>query len=105
VTLNRELSFLRFLLELRSGRRAPGIGTAFTSKRKNASLVKSEKNRKRERIASIGEYQDLLRNMKRSAQRVLISLFETAMRLNEVIDLTWSFVDEKAGFIRLRPVM
>ena len=34
-------------------------------------------------------------------QRVLIALFETALRSGEAIKLTWAMVDEKAGFIRL----
>src|SRR5262252_39373 len=43
----------------------------------------------------------LLDNTSRPVQRVLIALYETAMRSSEVIGLTWPMVDEKAGFIRL----
>ena len=39
--------------------------------------------------------------MPRSAVRVLTALNLTAMRVNEVTNLPWSFVDEKAGLIRL----
>lgn len=72
----------------------------FKSKRRN-SLIKSEKEPKRDRTASGDEYRALLGNMKRPAPRVLIALYETAMRLNEVIRLPLTYSDEKAGFIRL----
>ena len=101
VTVNRELSFLRFLLNSAVDEEILEESPRFTSKRKNAGLIKSEKNRKRDRVASINEYEELLSNMKRPAQRVVVALFETAMRLNEAINLTWPLVDEKAGFIRL----
>ena len=39
--------------------------------------------------------------MPRPSVRVLTGLNLTAMRVNEVINLPWSFVDEKVGFIRL----
>ena len=101
VTVNRELSFLRFLLNSALDEEILEESSRFTSKRKSASLIKSEKNRRRDRVASRTEYEELLSNMKRPAQRVVIALFETAMRLNEVMNLTWPLVDEKAGFIRL----
>jgi integrase len=39
--------------------------------------------------------------MARPAQRVLLGLYESAMRVNELLDLTWDKVDEKTGMIRL----
>ena len=50
---------------------------------------------------SADEYKGLLEKMQRPAQRVLICLYEAAMRSNEAIKLPWTYVDEKAGFIRL----
>jgi integrase len=64
--------------------------------------IKLDKSRKRDRIASEEEYAALLANMKRYHQRPLIGLYETSMRLNELLKLTWLKVDEKAGFIRLK---
>jgi len=96
VTVNRELAFLRFTLNMAEDDEIIEVAPKFKSKEKN-SLIKSEKERKRDRIASEDEYRALLGNMKRPAQRVLIALYETAMRLNEVIKLPLTYV----GFIRL----
>jgi integrase len=92
-TVNRELAFLRYLLNM-----AEDDGIIEAAPRVN---LKTEKDRKRDRVASGDEYKALLENMPRPAQRVLIALYETAMRANEVIRLPWSIVDEKGGFIRL----
>ena len=71
-------------------------------------MIKSEKDRKRDRVASDEEYQPVLDKMRSPAQRVLIAQYESAMRPGEVIKLPWEFVDLKAddgervrGFIRL----
>jgi len=92
-TINRELAFLRFLLNL-----ALDDGLLETVPRMK---LQSEKSRKRKRIASEEEYQALLGSMSRPAQRVLIGLYESAMRVNELLNLPWGMVDEKAGMIRL----
>lgn len=89
-----ELAFLRFLLNLAEDdgiiERAPKI------------KLPTEKDRKRDRIASEEEYETLLGSMRRPVQRALIGLYETAMRVNELLRLTWEHVDERAGFIRLK---
>jgi len=100
VTVNRELAFLRFMLNMAEDDEIIEVAPKFKSKGKN-SLIKSDKDRKRDRIASEDEYRTLLGNMRRPSQRVLIGLYETAMRATEVLKLPWAFVDEKAGFIRL----
>ena len=99
-TVNRELAFLRFMLNMAEDDEIIEVAPKFKSKGKN-SLIKSEKDRKRDRVATEDEYRALLGNMRRPSQRVLIGLYETAMRANEVLKLPWTFVDEKAGFIRL----
>jgi len=93
-TVNRELAFLRSLLNL-----AYDDGII-----ENAARMKleSEKGRKRDRIASGDEYQALLKDVDRPVQRVLIGLYETSARINELLRLTWDRVDRKAGFIRFR---
>jgi integrase len=40
--------------------------------------------------------------MPRHYQRPMMGLYETAMRVNELLGLTWDRVSEKDGFIRLR---
>src|SRR5215510_9544628 len=62
----------------------------------------SEKSLKRDRTATDEEYAAILANMERHYQRPLIGLYETAMRVNELLELTWDRVSEKDGFIRLR---
>lgn len=92
-TVNRELAFLRYLLNLAADdgiiEKVPRI------------KLKSEKELKRDRILTDEEYRGLLDNTSRPVQRVLIALYETAMRSGEVLGLTWTMVDDKAGFIRL----
>jgi integrase len=78
------------------------------AKRKNKIKIvptfnlQSEKSLKRDRTATEEEYSTILANMLRQYQRPLIGLYETAMRVNELLSLTWDRVSEKDGFIRLR---
>ena len=52
-------------------------------------------------MCSSDEFRELCERMPCPSVRVLTGLNLTAMRVNEVINLPWSSVDEKAGFIRL----
>ena len=49
--------------------------------------LQSEKSRKRDRTATADEYSTLLGKMERHYQRPLIGLYETAMRIREVLKL------------------
>jgi len=113
-TVNRELALLRFLLNLAEEDGKIDAAPRFTGKDKSKRLIKSEKDRRRERVAEPDEIAALLENMPRRAQRVVVALLETAMRAGEVINLRWDMgkvkvngktvkagVDDKAGFIRL----
>jgi integrase len=100
VTVNRELAFLRAMLNLAEDDEVIEQAPRFKSRGKN-NLIKTEKGRKRDRGATADEFRELCENMPRPALRVLAALHYTAMRVNEVIRLPWSYVDEKAGFIRL----
>lgn len=73
-TVNRELAFLRYLLNLAVDAEIIDNVPSFRK------LIQSEKNRKRDRVATVEEYQALLSYMKRPSQRVLIALHESAMR-------------------------
>jgi integrase len=95
-TVNRELAFLRYLLNLAVDAEIIDNVPSFRK------LIQSEKNRKRDRVATVEEYQALLSYMKRPAQRVLIALHESAMRPKKPINLTWDRIDEKAGLIKLK---
>jgi len=95
-TVNRELAFLRYLLNLAVDEEL------IESVPKFKGIMQSEKSRKRKRVASDEEYRGLLSVMTRPNQRVVTGLYETAMRLNELVKLTWDKVDDKAGMIRLK---
>ena len=100
-TVNRELAFLRFMLNLAENDEIIEAAPKFTSRTGKNGLIKSEKDRKREPSVTHEQFQALCDNMPRPALRVLAALYYTAMRVNEVLRLDWSMVDEKRGFIRL----
>ena len=100
-TVNRELAFLRFMLNMAEDDEIIDAAPKFTSRTGKNNLIKSEKDRKREPSVTHEQFQALCDNMPRPALRVLGALYYTAMRLNEVLRLTWEMVDEKRGFIRL----
>ena len=97
VTANRELAFVRYLLN-----RAMEDGALEVAPR---IRLKSEKGRARARTVSPDEYGAILANMGRTQQRYLIALYETAMRRDEPLKLTWDKVDFKKGLIRLALTM
>jgi integrase len=55
------------------------------------------------RIGTIApdDFAGIVAHMKRPAQRYLIALYETSMRLNEPMKLKWDMVDLKTGLLRL----
>jgi integrase len=63
----------------------------------------SEKKFARRRVVSDEEFEALLEQSPRYLQRVVIGLYETAMRSDELLKLTWNKVGERAGVIRLMP--
>jgi len=101
LTVNRELALLRLLLNLAEEDGIVDAAPRFTSKNGKNALIKSERDYARKRVCTLAEFRALCERMPRSAVRVLTALNLTAMRVNEVTNLPWSFVDEKAGLIRL----
>jgi len=101
LTINRELALLRSLLNLAEEDEVIDAAPRFTSKNGKNALINSERDHARHRVCSAEEFKALCENMPRAAVRVLAALNLTAMRVNEVINLPWSYVDEKAGFIHL----
>ena len=97
ITTNRELSFLRKLLNVAADQEPPLI--------ENVPRFKLPNETSRARSGTIDgeQFAAILSHMKRPAQRYTIALYETAMRLNEPMKLTWNKVDLKAGLIRLAP--
>ncbi|HEY2920939.1 MAG TPA: site-specific integrase [Candidatus Binatia bacterium] len=100
VTVNRELAFLRFMLNMAEDDEIIEAAPRFKSKGKNG-LIKSEKGRQRTRTVTPGEYQAILSHMKRPQQRYVIALYESSMRRDEPIAMTWDMVDLKKGLITL----
>jgi integrase len=102
-TVNRELAFLRSMLNMAEHDEIIEAAPKFKSKGKN-NLIKSEKDRRRTRVIMPEEYAAILSHMRRPQQRVLIAWYETAMRHHEPFKLTWDMVDFKKGLLRL-PLM
>jgi integrase len=95
ITVNRELSFLRKLLNVAADQEPPLLETVPRFKLPN------EMSRARSGTVDAEQFSSILSHMKRPAQRYMIALYETAMRLNEPMRLTWTKIDLKAGLIRL----
>jgi integrase len=94
VTVNRELAFVRYLLNC-----ALDDGALEAAPR---IKLKSENDRGRERTLSPEEYAAIISHMGREQARYYVALHETGMRLREPLKLTWDKVDFGAGLIRLR---
>lgn len=95
VTINRELSFLRKLLNVAADQEPPLLETVPRFRLPN------ETSRARSGTIDAEDFAAILAHMKRPAQRYLIALYETSMRLNEPAKLQWSMIDFKAGLLRL----
>lgn len=93
-TVNRELAILRILLRLAKRKKRIKTVPEFN--------LQSEKPLKRSRVATDEEISRVLANLARHWQRPVMGLLETAMRVSELLKLTWEKVDEKAGVIRLK---
>lgn len=93
-TVNRELSFARKLLNVAADQDPPIIDRVPRFK------LPGEGSRARMRTLDGDEYTALVSHMRRRAQRYVIALYETAMRRDEPLALTWDKIDLKAGLIR-----
>jgi integrase len=93
-TVNRELACLRHMLKLAEDDRLI----------ESAPRIKLDSERKfaRKRVVPEVEY-ELLQASPRYLQRVLIGLYDTAMRKSELLNLEWNRVDKRGGVVRLRP--
>jgi integrase len=60
-------------------------------------------NNSRDRILSFEEYKRLLEHASVHLRSILIVAFNTGMRKGEILNLKWSNIDRKKGFIRLKP--
>jgi integrase len=89
-TINRELSFANVAADQDD----PIIDRVPRFK------LPGEGSRARTRTLDNDEYTALISQMRRRAQRYVIALYETSMRLEEPQALTWDRIDLKAGLIR-----
>jgi integrase len=95
ITINRELAFLRKLLNVAADQEPPLLESVPRFKLPN------ETSRARSGTVDAEEFAAILAHMRRPAQRYLIALYETSMRLNEPMKLRWEMVDLKTGLLRL----
>lgn len=95
-TVNREIACLKTMFNkaLKDGKveKNPCFGV---------KLLKE--NNVRERLLSRDEYDRLLAEAASHLTPILITAYHTAMRAGEILELRWSSVDLKGGFIRLEP--
>jgi integrase len=94
-TVNRELRFLGKLLNVAADQDTPILEAVPRFK------LPSEASRARTRTVNEDEYAAILARLRRPQQRYVIALYETAMRRDEPMKLTWDKVDLKMGLIRL----
>jgi integrase len=91
-TINRGLAFLRSILLL-------AVRDGILDKAPFVELF--EENNTRSKIISPEEFGSLLLASPKHLQEIMFCLWDTGMREAEALELTWSQVDFKAGFIRL----
>lgn len=93
-TINRELSCLRHMLS-----RAERDKIIESNPFKHIKLKKEENER--DRVLSEKEYEKLKASSPGWLRSIIITAYCTAMRLGELLNLTWDMVDLENGFIRL----
>jgi len=91
-TVNRELACLRSILLLAA---RDGI------LEKVPYIELFEEKNARSKVITEAELESLLAVAPRHLQEILICLWDTGMREAEALNLTWSRVDMKGGFVRL----
>lgn len=95
-SVNRELACLKHIFNLSIKNRLIETNPA-----KFVQLC--EENNVRDRVLSKEEFERLLACVPDYIGDILLVAYYTAMRVGEILNLRWSRVDLKAGFIRLRP--
>ena len=63
--------------------------------------IATRNERARDRVVTIDEYNRLLNVAAQHTRNMMILAFNTGMRPGEILGLKWSYIDRKAGFIRL----
>jgi integrase len=95
-TVNREVACLKTIFN-----KAVKNGKAEKNQAQGVKHLKE--NNERDRILSPEEYTRLLAHSSAWLKPIIKLAYYTAMRQGEILNLTWSQVDLKEGFIRLRP--
>jgi len=94
-TLNRNLALLKHIFSY-------AVGEGWLEKNP-VSRVKFEKeNNARDRVLDPVEFDCLQANSAPHLQAINLMAYQTAMRLGEILGLTWDRVDWKAGLVRLK---
>ena len=60
-------------------------------------------NNARSRLISVAEYQKIITQAPLHLKGIVITAYNTGMRMGEILGLQWSFVDRKNSFFRLPP--
>jgi len=96
-TINREIACLRHMLNLAEQE------TKIDSVPFKGKVRMLKENNVRNRILSHDEYVRLLQYCPQHTAQIVRMAYFTAMRIGEIINLTWGKVDLANGFIHLRP--
>jgi len=94
-TVNRDLALLRHLLK-----RAVDWGFLNQSPFRGISFYREPQGR--ERVLSKTEFEELLTNSSPSLRIIILIAYHAGLRKGEILDLRWSDIDLKNGFITVR---
>jgi len=94
-TVNRELACLKHIFNL-------FIANQVIESNPAKFVKMCKENNERDRVLSKEEFEGLLESVPSFIGDILLVAYYTAMRVSEILYLTWDRVDLKGGFIRLK---
>jgi integrase len=100
-TVDMELSLAKTMVTKGFDNEKVGVQALKAFRRIKRKLKRG--NNSRDRILSFKEYKRLLEHAPVHLRSILIVAFSTGMRKGEILNLKWSNIDRKKGFIRLMP--
>jgi integrase len=100
-TVDMELSLAKTMVTKGFDNEKVGVQALKAFRRIKRKLKRG--NNSRERLLSFDEYKKLLEHAPHHLRAILIVAFNTGMRKGEILNLKWSDIDRKKGFIRLQP--
>ena len=102
-TANRELAAIKHIFSWACGtaRKLP-LAHPYLDKNPARSVWKETEDNVRDEILEPTQFEDLQTHSAEYLRPIILVAYATGMRLGEILGLTWSKVDLKGGFIRLK---